>query len=54
MRGQTAIGHKVVFDFLRNETDGTAQLDEGQSFLPQIEDGFKADTEKVGGLFRRP
>jgi hypothetical protein len=40
VRRQAAIGHEIVFDFLRDEADGPAQLDIGQAFLAQIEDRF--------------
>ena len=54
MRRQAAIGHEIIFDLLWDEADGPAQLDIGQAFLPQIEDGFETDMEILGDLFRRP
>jgi hypothetical protein len=46
--------HEIVFDFLRDETDGPAQLDIGQSFFAQVEDGLETDMEILGDPFRRP
>ena len=54
MRRQAATVDEVIFDFLRHEADGPAQLDEGKSFLAQIEDGLEANPEKRSDFFRRP
>jgi hypothetical protein len=54
MRRQAATIDEVIFDFLWHEADGSAQLDVGQSFLPQVEYGLKADAEVPGNLFGCP
>jgi 5'-3' exonuclease len=51
---QAATAVKVIFDFLRDETDGPAQLDVGQSSLAQIKNGLEADMEMLGNVLARP
>jgi len=50
MGGQSTAVSEVIFDFLRHETDGSPQLDEGQPTLPQVKDRLDADMKKVGNL----
>jgi hypothetical protein len=52
--GQAATTHEIVFDFLRDETDGSAQLDIGQSLLPQVKNSLEADMEILGDLLGCP
>jgi hypothetical protein len=54
MRRQAATVDKVIFDFLRQEADGPAQLDEGESFLAKIEHGFETNVEMLGDLLGGP
>jgi len=54
MRRQTTTVDEIIFDFLRHEADGPAQLDEGESFLPKIEHGFEANVEMLGDLLGGP
>ena len=54
MRRQAAIIGEVISDFLRDKADGPAQLDIGQSFLAQVEDGLEADVKELGHLMGRP
>jgi hypothetical protein len=54
MRRQAATADEVIFDFLRHEADGPAQLDEGESFLPKIEHGFETNVEMLGNLLGGP
>jgi hypothetical protein len=39
---------------MRHEADGPAQLDKGQSFLAQVEDGLEADLKKRSDFFCLP
>jgi hypothetical protein len=39
---------------MRNEADGPAQLDKGQSFLSQVENGLEADMKMLGHILGRP
>jgi hypothetical protein len=50
MEGQTATVDQVIPDFLRHETDGSAQLDVGKPSLTQIEDRFGANVKELGDL----
>ena len=54
MRSQSTIGHEIVSDFFRDEADGPAQLDVGQSFLAQVVHGLRADPEVFGHVEGRP
>jgi hypothetical protein len=54
MRRQAATIDEVIFDFLRHEADGPAQLDEGESLLAKIEHGFETNVEMLGDLLGGP
>jgi hypothetical protein len=54
MRGQTAIGHEITFNFVRVKTNGSAQLKVGQPFLSQVENRLETDMEILGNSFGRP
>ena len=54
MRRQAATIDKVISDFLRDEADGSAQLDVGQSSFAQVEDCLEANAKELRDLLRRP
>jgi hypothetical protein len=54
MRRQATTVDEVIFDFLRYEADGPAQLDEGESLLAKIEHGFETNAEMLGDLLGCP
>jgi hypothetical protein len=54
MRRQTAVGDQVIFDLLRDEPNGPAQLEKGQAVFAQVKDGLEADVKVLGDLFARP
>jgi hypothetical protein len=45
---------QVRANFLRLESDGTAELQVGQAHLAEIENGFDADPKEIGNLIRCP
>ncbi len=47
MSGQVLVLAEIVFDLLRIESDGTSELDIGQSSFSEIKDRFRADFEVV-------
>jgi hypothetical protein len=54
MRRQAATVDEIIFDFLRHEADGPAQLNERESFLAKIEHGFETNVEMLGDLLGGP
>jgi hypothetical protein len=54
MGRQAATVDEVIFDFLRHEADGPAQLNKGESLLAKIEHSFETNVEMLGNLLGSP